>query len=59
MPTDKIPAITESSLSNNNTRTILHGALAPGTTTFPHYHTLLSETFTLLTGSMTIYTPPT
>jgi quercetin dioxygenase-like cupin family protein len=58
MSTDKIPTITESALSNEHTRTIIHGTLAPGATTFPHYHTLFSETFTLLTGSMTIYTSP-
>lgn len=58
MAADKIPTITESALSNDNARTVLHATLAPGATTFPHYHTLFSETFTLLTGSMTVYTSP-
>jgi quercetin dioxygenase-like cupin family protein len=58
MAADKIPTITESALSNDNARTVLHCVLAPGTTTFPHYHTLFSETFTLLTGSLTVYTSP-
>lgn len=58
MAADKIPTITESALSNNNVRTVLHCVLAPGTTTFPHYHTLFSETFTLITGSLTVYTSP-
>ena len=58
MAPDKIPTITESTLSNENARTVLHALLAPGATTFPHYHTLFSETFTLLTGSMTVFTSP-
>jgi mannose-6-phosphate isomerase-like protein (cupin superfamily) len=58
MSADKIPTITESALSNKNARTVLHATLAPDATTFPHYHTLFSETFTLLTGSMTVYTSP-
>lgn len=48
MSADKIPTIVESALSNNNTRTVLTGELAPGATTFPHFHILFSETFTLL-----------
>jgi quercetin dioxygenase-like cupin family protein len=58
MEADKIPTIIESALSNDNTRTVLHAVLAPGTSTYPHYHTLFSETFTLLTGSLTVYTSP-
>ena len=58
MSADKIPTITESALSNKNARTVLHATLAPGATTFPHYHTLFSETFTLLSGSMIVYTSP-
>ena len=58
MAADKVPSITESALSNNNKRTVLTAILAPGATAFPHYHTLFSETFTLLKGSLTVYTSP-
>jgi quercetin dioxygenase-like cupin family protein len=55
---DKIPTITESALSNNGARAVLHAILAREATTYPHYHTLFSETFTLLGGSMTVYASP-
>lgn len=55
---DKIPTVTESALSNNGARTVIHAILAPGATTYSHYHTLFSETFTLLSGSMSVYTSP-
>ncbi|KAI1615160.1 hypothetical protein EDD37DRAFT_649839 [Exophiala viscosa] len=58
MAADKIPTIIESALSNENARTVVLGDLAPAATTFPHYHNLFSETFTILAGSMTIYTSP-
>lgn len=55
---DKVPSIVTSSLSNNNERTVLSAILAPGTTTPPHFHTLFSETFTLVSGTLTLYTSP-
>ena len=55
MAADKVPSIIESALSNDNKRTVLHATLAPGATTFPHYHTLFSETFRLDKGSLTVY----
>ncbi|KAJ9494477.1 hypothetical protein H2202_010091 [Exophiala xenobiotica] len=58
MAADKVPSITESALSNNNKRTVLHAVLGPGATTYPHYHTLFSETFTVHTGNLTVYTSP-
>jgi quercetin dioxygenase-like cupin family protein len=58
MAADKIPTIIESALSNNNIRTVLSADLAPSATTFPHYHTLFSETFTLLSGSLTVFISP-
>lgn len=58
MPADKVPSITESALSNDNKRTVLHAVMEPGATTYPHYHTLFSETFTLQKGSLTVYTSP-
>ncbi len=58
MAADKVPTIIESALSNDNKRTVLHAVLGPGATTYPHYHTLFSETFTLHKGSLTVYTSP-
>jgi quercetin dioxygenase-like cupin family protein len=58
MAADKVPSITESALSNDNKRTVLHAVLGPGATTYPHYHTLFSETFTLLKGPLAVYTSP-
>lgn len=55
---DKIPSITESALSNNSARTVLTSILGPAATTFPHYHTHFSETFTLLSGSLTVNLSP-
>ncbi|KAK5203601.1 hypothetical protein LTR47_011590 [Exophiala xenobiotica] len=55
---DKIPTISESALTNNGSRTVIHAVLAPGATTFPPHHTLFSEKFTLLAGSITVYTSP-
>lgn len=47
MAADKV---SESALSNNDKRTVLTAILAPGATTFSHYHTLFFDTFTLLKG---------
>jgi quercetin dioxygenase-like cupin family protein len=58
MAADKVPSITKSALSNDNRRTVLHAILGPGATTYPHYHTIFSETFTLLKGPLTVYTSP-
>jgi quercetin dioxygenase-like cupin family protein len=58
MAADKVPSIIESALSNNNKRTVLHAVLGPGATTYPHYHSLFSETFTVHTGNLTVYTSP-
>ncbi|RFU33307.1 hypothetical protein B7463_g3024, partial [Scytalidium lignicola] len=56
MAADKVPSIVTSALSNHNERTVLSSVLAPGATTPAHYHTEFSETFTLKSGSLTIYT---
>lgn len=55
---DKVPSIATSALSNNNERTVLSAILGPGATTPPHYHNLFAETFTLVSGSLTISTSP-
>ncbi|KAH8886171.1 hypothetical protein GQ53DRAFT_796839 [Thozetella sp. PMI_491] len=52
---DKIPTILESSLQNDGKRTLLSSYLGPSATTFPHFHTKFSETFTLRSGSLTVY----
>ncbi len=52
---DKVPRIVESALENGGKRTVLSSYLAPGATTFPHYHTLFTERFTLRSGSFTVY----
>lgn len=55
---DKVPSIVTSALSNNGERTVLSSILAPGATTPAHFHTLFAETFTLVSGSLTLYTSP-
>ena len=58
MAADKVPTIVESASSNDGARTVLHAVMAPGAKTYPHYHTSVSETFTLHKGPLTIYKSP-
>jgi quercetin dioxygenase-like cupin family protein len=58
MAADKVPSIVTSALSNNNQRTVLSAILGPGATTPPHYHTDFAETFSLVSGSLTLLTSP-
>ena len=45
----------ESTAHNGGKRTVFIEHMTPGTTVPPHYHTRFSETFDLLSGSMTVY----
>lgn len=56
MQADKVPTIIESSLTNGGTRTVVESDLARGASAPPHYHTDFTEAFTLLNGSMTVWT---
>jgi quercetin dioxygenase-like cupin family protein len=56
MDADKVPTIIESSLTNGGKRTVVESDLAPGAQAPPHYHTDFTEAFTLLSGSMTVWT---
>ncbi len=56
MQADKVPSITESSLTNVGKRTTAESDLAVGAHAPAHYHTDFSEAFTLLSGSMTVWT---
>jgi len=56
MNADKVPTIIESSLTNGGKRTIAEADLAAGAHAPPHYHTDFTEAFTLLSGSMTVWT---
>ncbi|KAL6246634.1 hypothetical protein RBB50_006873 [Rhinocladiella similis] len=58
MAADKIPTIIESSLTNNGKRTVVVSDLAPGAAAPPHYHTDFTETFTLVSGGMTVFLSP-
>ncbi|KAJ9637005.1 hypothetical protein H2204_004928 [Knufia peltigerae] len=58
MSADKVPAIVESSLTNNGQRTVVVSDLAPGAAAPPHYHTDFTETFTLIKGGMTVFLSP-
>ncbi|KIW19497.1 hypothetical protein PV08_00069 [Exophiala spinifera] len=58
MSADKIPSIAESSLTNNGERTVVVSDLAPGAAAPPHYHTDFTETFTLVSGGMTVFLSP-
>lgn len=55
---DKIPTVIESGLLNGGKRSVLDSELGPGSTTFPHYHTLFTENFKLLSGSLSIVVAP-
>ena len=56
MDADKMPTIIESSLTNGGERTVVESDLSPGAAAPSPYHTDFSETFTLLSGSMTVWT---
>ncbi|KIW23941.1 uncharacterized protein PV07_09688 [Cladophialophora immunda] len=56
MNADKLPIIVESSLTNGGKRTVIDSDLAPGAKAPSHYHTDFTETFTLVSGSMTVWT---
>lgn len=45
----------ESTTLNGGARTIFIEAMTPGTTVPPHFHTRFSETFDLISGSITVY----
>ena len=47
--------IEESATENGGKRTIFVETMTPGTSVPPHYHTRFSETFDLVSGSMTVY----
>ncbi|KAJ4863129.1 hypothetical protein T069G_04083 [Trichoderma breve] len=55
---DKIPTLTESGLLNGGKRSVIDSELGPGSTTFPHFHTLFTENFKLLSGEMTVIMAP-
>lgn len=55
---DKVPTLVESSLFNGGKRTALDAELGPNATTFAHYHTLFSETFEVLSGSIAVLRAP-
>ncbi|KAL7795949.1 hypothetical protein V8C37DRAFT_372627 [Trichoderma ceciliae] len=55
---DKIPTIVESGLLNNGKRSVIDSELGPGSTTFPHFHSLFTENFNLLSGSLTVNVAP-
>lgn len=45
----------ESTTLNDGRRTIFIEAMTPGTTVPPHFHTRFSETFDLISGSISVY----
>jgi mannose-6-phosphate isomerase-like protein (cupin superfamily) len=47
--------IEESTSSNGGKRTVFTETMTPGTSVPPHYHTRFSETFDLISGSMTVF----
>ncbi|KAL6815550.1 hypothetical protein GGI42DRAFT_311790 [Trichoderma sp. SZMC 28013] len=55
---DKIPTLIESGLLNGGKRSVIDSELGPGSTTFPHFHTLFTETFNLISGEMTVIMAP-
>jgi len=56
MQADKVPTIIESSLTNGGKQTVVEAELATGARAPAHYHTDFTEAFTLLSGSMTVWT---
>ena len=58
MAADKVPILTVSALATNGRITTADSDLARGAQAPPHYHTDFSESFTLVSGGMTIYTSP-
>lgn len=47
--------IEESTTQNNGARTVFIEWMTPGTTVPPHWHNRFSETFDLISGSMSVY----
>lgn len=58
MAADKVPVIIQSTLATNGRITSADSDLAVGAQAPPHYHTDFSETFTLISGGMTVFTAP-
>lgn len=58
MEVDKQPVIVESALTNGGERTVVESDLAKGANAPPHYHTDFTETFTLVSGEMTVFMSP-
>jgi quercetin dioxygenase-like cupin family protein len=56
MDADKVPTIVESALSNGGKRTLVDSELAKGAHAPPHFHKDFQESFTLISGSMTVWT---
>ncbi|KAL7949513.1 hypothetical protein V8C42DRAFT_311095 [Trichoderma barbatum] len=55
---DKVPTLVESGLLNGGKRSVIDSELGPGSTTFPHFHTLFTENFKLLSGEMSVIMAP-
>lgn len=58
MGADKVPILTQSILATNGRITTADSDLAPGAQAPPHYHAYFSESFTLISGGITVYTSP-
>ncbi|KIX99587.1 uncharacterized protein Z520_04220 [Fonsecaea multimorphosa CBS 102226] len=56
MKADKFPTVVESALTNGGKRTVIDSDLATGAAAPSHYHTDFTEEFTLVSGSMTVWT---
>jgi quercetin dioxygenase-like cupin family protein len=56
MDADKVPTIVESCLTNGGKQTVAEADLATGAAAPSHYHTDFTEAFTLLSGSLTVWT---
>ncbi|KAL7909025.1 hypothetical protein GGI35DRAFT_424869 [Trichoderma velutinum] len=55
---DKVPTLTESGLLNGGKRSVIDSELGPGSTTFPHFHTLFTENFKLISGDLSVIVAP-
>lgn len=54
----KESVILQSALTNGGSRTVLQTHLLPSATVFPHFHNNFSETFKVLSGSISVYMSP-
>ncbi|KAF2193226.1 hypothetical protein K469DRAFT_715268 [Zopfia rhizophila CBS 207.26] len=50
-----IPTILESNHTTSGAQTVIEVPLPPLSTVYPHYHSSFSETFTLLSGSISVF----